>query len=519
MANQFIQNLLRKKTADEIISESKSSGLKKTLTAFDLIVLGIGAVVGTGIFTIVGIAAQGGPNGVAAGPALVVSMLVAAVACFFSALCYSEFASMIPTAGSSYSYTYATMGEFAAWMVGWILMLEYAIGNIAVASAWTGYLFHFLKGFPFLPEWLLNPPLWLVNDYRSALAICEQNGLDPHTQLPYLFDKIPVAINIPAIIIVIIVSIILVKGVKESARMASVMVGINLSVIMTFVIAGMFYVKPENWTPFAPNGFEGVFMGAFIIFFAYIGFDAISTTAEETKNPQRDLPIGIIGTLVACTVLYVAVALVLTGMIPYQNIDFQAPLAHAMRIVGKDWVAFIISVGALAGLTSVLLIYQLGTTRILYAMSRDKFLPRMLQNLHPKYQTPHVLTWIAGIVVIIGALFMDIGISADLCNFGTFTSFIIVCIAVLILRKKEPDRPRPFKVPLAPVTPILGIVCCGGLMVYKSMQPTGSALLFPIWLGFGAIIYLLYGFVKNRLNENKLHIEKVELRKQEMMNK
>lgn len=501
MAIKFIENLLKKKTADEIISESKSSGLKKTLSAFDLIILGIGAVVGTGIFTIVGIAAQGGPNGVAAGPALIISMLVAAVACFFSALCYSEFASMIPTAGSSYSYTYATMGEFAAWMVGWILMLEYAIGNIAVASAWTGYLFHFLKGFPFLPSWLLNPPMWLVNDYRSAIAVCEQNGLDPHTQIPYIFDKIPFAVNVPAIVIVILVSLVLVKGVRESARWAGIMVAINLSVIMTFVVAGMFYVKPENWTPFAPNGLEGIFMGAFIIFFAYIGFDAISTTAEETKNPQRDLPIGIIGTLVVCTILYVTVALVLTGMVPFQNIDFQAPLAHAMRLVGKNWIAFIISVGALAGLTSVLLIYQLGTTRILYAMSRDKFLPRSLQTLHPKYQTPAFLTWITAAVVIAGALFMDIGISADLCNFGTFTSFIIVCIAVIILRKKEPNRPRPFRVPFAPVTPIIGVVCCLGLMICKLKTLSDSAILFPVWLLIGAVIYFAYGYRQNRLAE------------------
>lgn len=501
MANQFINNLLKRKTPDEIITESSNSGLKKTLSAFDLIILGIGAVVGTGIFTIVGVAAQGGIDGVAAGPALVISMIVAAIACFFSALCYSEFASMIPTAGSSYSYTYATMGEFAAWMVGWILMLEYAIGNIAVASAWTGYLFHFLKGFPFLPDWLLNPPLWLVNDYRSAIKICQQQGLDPHTQIPYLFDTIPVAINIPAIIIVLLISVILVKGIRESTRWASIMVAINMSVIATFIIAGMFYVKPENWTPFAPNGFEGIFAGAFLIFFAYIGFDAISTTAEETKNPQRDLPIGIIGTLVACTILYVVVALVLTGMIPYQNIDFQAPLAHAMRFVGKDWVAFVISIGALAGLTSVLLIYQLGTTRILFTMSRDKFLPRSLQKLHDKFQTPHVLTWVTAAVVIIGALFMDIEISADLCNYGTFTSFIIVCIGVLILRKNEPNRPRPFKVPFAPVTPIIGVICCFGLMLCKLKTLSDSALLFPLWLLIGAAIYFSYGYRQNRLEE------------------
>ena len=312
----------------------------------------------------------------------------------------------------------------------------------------------------------------------------------------------------------VLISIILVKGIRESTRWASVMVAINMSVIATFIIAGMFYVKPENWTPFAPNGFEGVFMGAFIIFFAYIGFDALATAAEECKNPQRDLPIGIIGTLVACTILYVIVALVLTGMVPYQNIDFQAPLAHAMRLVGKDWIAFIISIGALAGLTSVLLIYQLGTTRILFTMSRDKFLPRSLQKLHAKFQTPHVLTWVTAAVVIIGALFMDIEISADLCNYGTFTSFIIVCIGVLILRKKEPNRPRPFKVPLVPLTPIIGIICCLGLMLCKLKTLSSSAIMFPIWLLIGAAIYFAYGYRQNRLEELRLIARKRREEKQ-----
>lgn len=495
--------MFRAKSPDVLIAQGKKSELEKTLTVWDLIILGIGAVVGTGIFTIVGIAAQGGPEGVGAGPALVISMVLAAVACVFAALCYSEFASMIPVAGSAYTYTFATMGEFMAWMVGWILMLEYAIGNITVASAWTGYLFQLLKGFSHvLPAWLVSPPIWLINDYRSATIICQREHLDPNVVIPHLLG-IPISINIPAILIVLVITFVLTRGVKESTKIAGVMVGLNLLIIASFVIVGAFYVKPENWVPFAPNGFEGVFMGAFLIFFAYIGFDAISTTAEETKNPQRDLPIGILGTLVICTILYIVVALVLTGMMPYNQIDFQAPIAHAMRVVGQNRLAGFISVGALAGLTSVLLVYQLGTTRILYAMSRDGFIPKKLRQINRKYHTPQLLTWLAGIIVMVGTLFMDINISAELCNFGTFTSFIVVCAAVLILRKTDPDRHRPFKVPFSPLFPILGIVTCGSLMIYSMKNLKTSAVLFPLWLLAGFIIYVTYSYRKQRELENK----------------
>jgi APA family basic amino acid/polyamine antiporter len=503
------QNLFKVKSPDALIAEGKKSELSKTLTAWDLIILGIGAVVGTGIFTIVGIAAQGGPEGVGAGPALIVSMLIAAVACVFAALCYSEFASMIPVAGSAYTYTYATMGEFMAWMVGWVLMLEYAIGNITVASAWTGYLFQLLKGFSHvLPNWVVNPPIWLINDYRSASVICQREHLNPNIVIPHILG-IPISINIPAIFIVLLITFILTRGVKESTKLAGIMVAVNLLVITAFVVVGAFYIKPENWVPFAPNGFEGIFMGSFLIFFAYIGFDAISTTAEETKNPQRDLPIGILGTLIICTILYIVVALVLTGMMPYSQIDFQAPIAHAMRVVGQNRLAGFISVGALAGLTSVLLIYQLGTTRILYAMSRDGFIPKSLRQINKKYRTPHVLTWLAGIIVIIGTLFMDINISAELCNFGTFSSFIVVCAAVLILRKTDPDRHRPFRVPFSPLFPILGILTCGGLMVYSMQHLKTSTLLFPLWLVIGVVIYFVYSYRKQRESEYK----KVKMRR------
>lgn len=498
----LIENILKRRSPDELLAVSSKSELKKTLNVFDLMVIGIGAVVGTGIFTIIGSAIKGGLEGAGAGPAVIISMILAAVACVFSALCYSEIAAMMPVAGSAYTYTYATMGEFMAWMVGWILMLEYAIGNITVASAWTGYFVQFLKGFKhILPDFVVNFPLWLRNDYRTILTMCEQNGMNPHDYMPFLFDKIPVAINLPAIFIVLVLTLLLIKGVKESTRVASIMVAVNMFMIISFIVVGAFYVKPENWTPFAPNGFEGIFMGAFLIFFAYIGFDAISTCAEETENPQRDLPIGILGTLIFCTILYVFVALVLTGIVPLQNINTSAPIAAAMQFVGKDWFAGVISTGALCALTSVLLIYQLGTTRILYAMSRDRFLPKAVRVIHRKFRTPHVLTWIAGVIVIVGSLFMDLNISAELCNFGTFTSFIIICVAVLILRKTEPNRNRPFKVPLCPWFPILGILTCGGLMIYSMKFLKTSSIYFPLWLIMGVAIYAAYGYKQKRLED------------------
>lgn len=521
-SKQFLKNLVRKKNPDDMLAQAKAEGLEKTLGVWDLIILGIGAIIGSGIFAVVGIAAAGGPESVGAGPALVVSMVVAAFACVFSALCYSEFAAMIPVAGGAYTYTFATLGEFAAWMIGWILMLEYAIGYIAVACAWSNHFMQFLKGFPhILPAAIANPPVYLVNDVRSATKILTDSGLDPHTIIP-TFHGIPFCVNLPAIFIVTVITMILIRGTKDSTKMAGVMVGIKLFVIALFVLVGAFFIKPANWTPFAPNGFEGVFMGAFIIFFAYIGFDALSTTAEECKNPQKDLPIGIIGSLVVTTIVYVLVALVLTGMQPTSGVTIpaeflKAPMAYAMGLAGQNWAAGLISIGSLAGLTSVLLVLQLAATRILYAMSRDNFLPKKLQKLHPKFHTPHILTWIVGVVCVIGTLTLDLNVAAELCNFGTFTSFIIVCVAVLILRKTDPDRHRPFKVPFSPLFPILGIVCCGGLMIYSMQFLTISALLFPVWIGLGALIYLHYGYKKNRKVElaekNKKEIENYEQQK------
>ncbi len=497
---EFKKNLLDKKSPDEILQSAEKAELKKTLNGFDLIMLGIGAVIGTGIFTIIGVAAAGGPESQGAGPALIISMLIAMLACLFSALCYSEFASMIPVAGSSYTYTYATMGEFAAWMMGWVLMLEYAIGNITIVSAWTGYFFEFLKGFShILPEWIINPPVYLINDYRTTVSILTSQGLDPNTVIPR-FLGIPIAVNIPGITFILIATIILARGIKESTKAATIMVIVKMLVIFLFIFAGAFYVTPENWVgtdgnwwhTFAPNGFKGIFSGAFIIFFAYVGFDAISTAAEETKDPQKNLPIGLIGTLVICTVVYILTSLVLTGIVPINEINILAPISAAMRMTGNNHIASLVSLGALAGLTSVLIVYQIGTTRILYAISRDGFLPAKLREIHPKYKTPYLITWISGLIIIFGALFMDLNIAAELCDFGTFASFTVVCIAVLILRKTDPNRPRPFKVPFVPLFPILGILLCGGLMIYSLFTLGTSAVLFPLWLILGGIIYFVY---------------------------
>jgi len=503
LSKEFLRNIVKTKNPDDMMADAKKEGLEKTLGVWDLIILGIGAIIGSGIFAVVGIAAAGGTESVGAGPALVVSMVVAAFACVFSALCYSEFAAMIPVAGGAYTYTFATLGEFAAWMIGWILMLEYAIGYIAVACAWSNHLMQLLKGLTFLPTWISNPPVWLVNDLRSSTKILTDGGLDPNSVLPSIAG-IPISINLPAIFIVVAITMLLIKGTKDSTKMAGVMVVVKLAVIALFLVVGAVYVKPANWVPFAPHGFEGVFMGAFVIFFAYIGFDALATTAEECKNPQKDLPIGIIGSLIITTIIYVLVALVLTGMQPTSGavpvpLEFlKAPMAYVMTVAGQNWAAGLISIGSLAGLTSVLLVLQMAATRILYAMSRDNFLPKKLQKLHPKYHTPYVLTWTVGIVCILGTLTLDLNVAAELCNFGTFTSFIVVCVAILILRKTDPDRHRPFKVPFSPYFPAMGIICCGGLMIYSMQFLTTSAVLFPIWVGFGALIYFHYGYKKNR---------------------
>lgn len=492
---EILNNLKTRKSAQQLLDRAKSGSLKKSLNAFDLFVIGIGAVVGTGILTIIGTAIQGGPESVGAGPAIIVSMILAAIACIFSALCYSEVASIIPVSGSVYTYTYATLGEFCAWLVGWVLMLNYVIGNITVSNAWCGYLVQLLKGFSkYLPDFVVNFPLWLRSDVRTIYAMCEKYGLDVHDKMPFILDKIPVAINLPVIFLTILSTLILIKGIKESARFAGIMVCLNLLMIVSFIAVGFFHIDVNNWTPFAPNGLQGVLMGAFIIFFAYIGFDAVSTAAEETKNPQKDLPVAILGTLSFCTILYILVALVLTGIVPTGSINTSAPIAAALSTIGKEKLAGFISVAAVCALASVFLICQLAATRILYAMSRDKFLPKMLRAIHKKHRTPHIMTIIVGLVIIAGSLIMDLNISAELCNYGTFTAFIAICIALIVLRKTEPNLKRPFKVPLVPLIPILGIVSYSALMLYPLMRISTSTLMFIAWIVMGILIYFSFSY-------------------------
>ena len=496
----FLANIIRKKHPDEFLEQSAAGGLKKTLSAFDLIILGISAIIGAGIFVMIGSAVIGTTERVGAGPALVISIFLVAIACIFPALCYAEFASMIPVSGSAYIYTFATMGELPAWMMGWVLMLEYAIGTIAVASSWTGYLIKFFQGFPMLPEVLKNPPVWLINDYQTAQLTGEH--------IPHLFG-IPICFNLPAMFIIVVIALILLKGIQESANFAKLMVFVKVTIIALFVCVGAFYVRPENWVPFAPTGIKGILMGAFAIFYAYIGFDAISTAAEETKNPQKNLPIGLIGSLIICSLFYCLVTIVLTGMMPMSQIDLKAPIAAAMSFVGQDWFAGAIAIGALAGLTSVLLVLQYGTTRILYAMARDGFLPTVMKKIHPKFNTPWVITILSTILILAGSLFINMQVAAELAIFGTFTSFVIVCAGILILRKTEPNRPRPFKVPCCPWFPIIGIVFCSGLMFVALREVKTSAMLFPLWLVLGVIIYFLYGYQSNR-KQVALKVQKLE---------
>ena len=511
LLGKFVCNLLKKKNPDEFLEQSASGGLKKTLNAFDLIILGISAIIGAGIFVMIGSAVIGTAERVGAGPALVISIGLVAIACIFPALCYAEFASMIPVSGSAYIYTYATMGEFAAWMMGWVLMLEYAIGTIAVASSWTGYLIKLFEGFPFLPEIMKNPPVWLVNDYQAALEVTTDSAI-PH------FLGIPICLNLPAMFIITIIALVLLKGIQESANFAKIMVFVKVAVIGLFILVGAFYVRPENWVPFAPTGLKGILMGAFAIFYAYIGFDAISTAAEETKDPQKNLPIGLIGSLLICSGIYALVTFVLTGMMPMGQIDLKAPIAAAMSFVGQDWYAGVISIGALAGLTSVLLVLQYGTTRILFAMSRDGLLPPVMKKLHPKFQTPWVITILSTILILIGSLFINMQVAAELAIFGTFTSFVIVCIGILILRKTEPDRPRPFRVPCCPLFPIIGIIFCSGLMFVALREVKTSAFLFPLWLVIGVAIYFMYGYQHNRKLE-AVKVERIETKEVKQITK
>ncbi|MFZ0887920.1 MAG: amino acid permease [Candidatus Binataceae bacterium] len=452
--------LLRRKPVAQLMAEAgpHEGGLKRALGALDLTALGIGAIVGAGIFVLTGVAAAR-----YAGPAIVLSFTVAGFACAMAALCYAEFAAMIPVAGSAYSYSYATMGELMGWIIGWDLVLEYAVAAAAVAVGWSGYLRVILDGLGLhLPDALTHAP-----------------------------GSMPGAItDLPALLIVLLVSAILYLGISESARFNSAIVAIKLFVIGLVIVVGAFYVRPANWSPFAPMGWSGVMKGGAVIFFAYIGFDAVSTAAEEVIDPKRDLPLGILGSLAICTVLYIAVAAVLTGMVPAAHIDVNAPLASAFVIRGLYAISGIVSFGAVAGLTSVLLVLLLGQSRIFYAMSRDGLLPPAFSRVHPRFRTPYIPTTLTGFAVGIAAALLPIQEIAELTNIGTLFAFVLVCIGVWILRHLEPEMHRPFKTPLVPLVPILGVLFCAYLM---ASLPALTWMRFVIWLAIGLAIYFSYG--------------------------
>lgn len=519
MASQIFST----KSPDQLLHESENPErqMKRTLSAFDLTALGIGAIVGAGIFSLVGTASAGetfsskiktplmnfiiaGLTGSdvqlgrpGAGPALVISLILAAVACAFAAFCYAELASMIPVSGSAYTYAYATLGEILAWIIGWDLILEYAVGNMAVAVSWSGYFVKFLYAL-----FGLKLPLWLVSDHTTAAAMIadKSDSLQYYssTSLP-IIGGYEIAFNLPALLIVLLITALLVYGIRESARANSMMVVVKVAILVFFVAFGAFYVTPTNWQPFAPNGFSGITTGSAIIFFAFIGFDAVSTTAEEAKNPARDLPRGIIGSLVITTILYVCVAAVMTGLKHYSTFAGDAaPIASAIAVIDKPWLQALISAGALAGSTSVLLVFQLGQPRIFMAMARDGLLPTYFSKIHPKFRTPHITTIWTGVIVGAVAMVTDIGSLADLTNIGTLFAFVLVCFGVIALRKAAPDRERPFRVPFVPIFPILGALFCLGLML---SLPVETWYRFIIWLVIGLLIYFLYGISHSKLRK------------------
>jgi APA family basic amino acid/polyamine antiporter len=489
-----MNQLFARKPIADLLPEG-THGLKRVLGAGDLVMLAIGAVIGAGIFSSIGTAAAGEilPSGevvrYGAGPALIFSFVLLGFVCGLAGLCYAELASMIPQAGSAYAYSYATLGELIAWIIGWDLILEYAVGNVAVAIAWSGYFTSMLTAFG------IDLPMWLTHGYRTALLSSnpEIHGL---LQTAPRVAGIPILLNIPAAMIVLAITWLLFIGVKESTRANNIMVVVKLLVLGLFVGLGAMHIDPANYRPFAPNGWTGIHQGAAIVFFAYIGFDAISTAAEETKNPQRNMPIGILAGLGICTLIYVIVGIVATGLVPYTELKAADPLARALEVAGLPIASWFVAFGAVVSLSAVLLVFQYGQPRIFMAMARDGLLPQWAAKIHPKYRTPHVTTIITGLVVALGALVMDENEIYDLTNIGTLAAFAIVCIGVLVLRIKEPERPRPFRVPFVWGVSLAGAGAC---LYTMAGLPLHAWERFGIWLLAGIALYFAYGYRHSRL--------------------
>jgi len=512
--------LLARKPMSLLMSESQETGehtLKRTLGPVSLTALGIGAIIGAGIFVMSGLGAH------YAGPGLMLSFVISGLGCAFAGLCYAEFAAMIPLAGSAYTYAYATLGELFAWIIGWDLTLEYAMGASTVSSGWSNHFIEFLRIFH------IDIPLWLAYDHWTALQTAENMvaheivATDPSVvagtqafldkvdsvisaQSPALLQRahdlvaaprlfgVEIGFNLPAFCIALLITVILVIGIKESARFNAGIVMLKVSVVLFVIILGLKYVDTSNWghdwASFAPMGFSGIGAGAAYIFFAYIGFDAVSTTAQEAKNPQRDLPIGIIASLIICTILYILVAGVLTGMVPWHSVNIEAPLTRAFLDRGLTKASYLITAGALAGLTSVMLVMLLGQTRVLYSMANDGLLPRnFFAAIHPKFRTPYKNTILVGLLAAICGSITPINVLGKMVNIGTLLAFVIVCIAVIMLRKSNPDQPRPFRTPWVPVVPLLGVAFNGYMMMKLG---TWNWIRLIVWLAIGLVVYFTY---------------------------
>jgi APA family basic amino acid/polyamine antiporter len=505
----LFKQLVARKSIDKLIRDSQEPGhsLKKSLGPWSLTALGIGAVIGSGIFTVICTAMAGqkfdlpsirdtpllhyliyhtalaGRPG--AGPALALSLVLVAIVCVFTGLCYAELASMIPIAGSAYTYTYATLGELVAWIIGWDLILEYAFSNMSVSVGLSAHLVDLFDWFG------IHLPLKWISPAYLPTGLQDFAGNDLYKSGWHF------GFNIPAFLVVMLLTVLLVRGIRESARANNVMVLVKMAAILVFVFAGASFIKPHYWHPFMPNGWTGVLTGGSIIFFTYIGFDSVSTAAEECKNPQRDLPFGILATLVACTVLYGAVAIVLSGIVPWQSVmGDAAPVVNALKRLsllpgagGLQWVRLFVLVGAILGMVSSILVFQLGQARVWFAMSRDGLLPKVFGRIHPRFRTPAVATWVAGFVVGVPAGLLDIGTVSNLSNIGTLFAFVLVSIAVLILRYREPERHRSFRAPLGPLFPVLSIFFCIVLMMGLEIM---TWMAFFAWLVTGLLIYFLY---------------------------
>ncbi|HEY8191996.1 MAG TPA: amino acid permease [Alphaproteobacteria bacterium] len=471
-----MHNLFRKKLTSEC-----ETGLRKVLGAFDLTMLGIGAIIGTGIFVLTGVAAA-----TTSGPAVMLSFIVAGVACAFAALAYAELAASVGGCGSAYGYSYRAFGELIAWIIGWDLILEYGVAVAAVANGWSGYFNNALTAIGLgLPPMLTKGPFAV--DAATGMA---DGGI----------------VNLPAVLIILALMAMLIAGVKESARLNTAMVFIKLLTIAVFVAVAVFHVNPANWDPFMPFGWfshneigkpVGVLAGASVVFFAYVGFDAVSTAVEESKNPQRDVPIGILSSLVFCTLIYIVVSGLLTLIVPYAELNVSSPVAFALQKVGVNWASALVATGVITGLTTVMLVLYYGLTRILVAISRDGLLPGFLGKVSEKTHTPVMNTVICGLVMAVMAGFIPLGALAELVNIGTLAAFVLVCGGVLVLRKTHPDMPRPFRAPGGPILPVLGVLSCGALIAFL---PSHTHERFVLWLAVGLVIYFLYSRKHSRLN-------------------